>query len=103
MKKIVLLLTGIFVSLNAMSYSFRVNGVAYNIKSDNTVHVTCITDPSTTYKGDVVVPETVTHDGVTYTVSGVEGGAFKECGNLISVKIPNTVTSFGDGAFAYCI
>lgn len=97
-----LLLTGIFVSLNAMSYSFRVNGVAYNIKSDSTVHVTCITDPSTTYRGDVVVPETVTHDGVTYTVSGVEGGAFKECGNLISVKIPNTVTSLGDGAFAYC-
>ena len=51
------------------------------------------------YGGDVVIPSTVTHDGTTYTVTGIECYAFQSCPRLTSVTIPPTVTYVGFGAF----
>ena len=77
----------------------------YLIISDDEVEVTfddCyINSGINSYYGDIVIPETVTYDGVTYTVTGVGQRAFHNCnGPLTSVVVPNTVTSIGELAFA---
>lgn len=52
--------------------------------------------------GEYEIPETVTHDGVTYTVTSIGNEAFKDNTNLTDVIIPSTITSIGEGAFAGC-
>ncbi|MCD8289612.1 MAG: leucine-rich repeat domain-containing protein [Prevotella sp.] len=71
----------------------------YNITSDNTVMVTKY--PSgTTYNGDIVIPETVTNGGKTYTVTGVEDHAF-EFSTIESVDLSN-VSTIGRYSFSCC-
>ena len=81
------LLIPIFViSLNAWSYDIQSGGLNYNLTSDSTVTVTSqnagYNDGSigfvfdSGYAGDVVIPETVTVDGKTYTVTAIQPGAF---------------------------
>ena len=55
------------------------------------------------YKDDIVIPETVDYDGITYSVTSIGDGAFYYCSGLTSVTIPNSVTSIGDNAFNGCI
>ena len=52
--------------------------------------------------GDIVLPETVQNDGITYSVTSIGEGAFSGCGGLTSLTIPNSVTSIGEGAFSGC-
>ena len=54
------------------------------------------------YKGTVIIPSTVTHEGVEYTVNKIADNAFNDCGSLTSVTIPNSVTSIGNYAFSGC-
>lgn len=64
-----------------------------------------------TYQNDLVIPETVNADGVTYTITGIDDEAFTGCraytangvtywNGLTTVNLPATVTSLGKGAFA---
>lgn len=52
--------------------------------------------------GDVVIPETVTHDGTTYRVTTIANYAFYSCEQLTSVTIPASVTLIGEGVFFGC-
>jgi len=54
------------------------------------------------YNGDIVIPETVVYEGVTYSVTSIGDYAFWDCSDLTSVTIPNSVTSIGDRAFYDC-
>ena len=51
---------------------------------------------------DVIIPETITVDGVEYEVTGVADEAFRNCDNLKSVEIPATVREVGESAFRGC-
>ena len=51
--------------------------------------------------GDLVIPESVTNNDTTYSVTSIGNYAFYNC-SLTSVSIPNSVTSIGHYAFYYC-
>ena len=89
----------------AAAYDFVVDGLCYNRNSDGrsvTVTYDEPTFPGYLYSnlaGDLVIPESVTYSGITYSVTSIGICAFQHCSSLISVTIPNTVTSIGDFAF----
>ena len=51
---------------------------------------------------DVIIPETVEHEGKVYKVTSIGTKAFYNCRNVKSVVIPNTVTTICESAFHYC-
>lgn len=101
MKRIIqlsLLLLAILLPATAAAYDFEVDGIYYNINgSDATV-----TSGDYGYAGDITIPETVTYNGMTYSVTGIGYMAFYNCSSLTSVTIGNSVTSIGDNAFSKC-
>ena len=92
--------------LPSLAHDFEVDGVFYNITSDNTVAVIFKGDFYDSYKneyiGDVVIPSSVDYNGTTYRVTSIWQSAFSGCTSLTSIEIPNSVTSIDDGAFEYC-
>lgn len=79
--------------------SFTVNGIAYTLLSDNTVNVA---KNSSGYSGDIVIPSTVSYNGVTYPVVGVDDRAFQANTSLACVVLPEGLTSIGSYAFNKC-
>ena len=55
-----------------------------------------------TYSGDVVIPATITVDGIDYRVTSINDCAFYHCSNLTSVNILADVTCIGYNAFEQC-
>ena len=101
LKKLVLSASICGFTLPVMGSDFLVDGIDYSIYSaeDKTVYVTWT---STSYSGDIVIPETITVDDETYTVVSVGDFAFIQESNVTSVKLPETLTRLGMGAFSYC-
>lgn len=53
-------------------------------------------------EGELVIPQTVSNAGITYTVTSIGDYAFYEKGKtLTAISIPSTVTEIGESAFAY--
>lgn len=87
----------------ADTLSFTIDDIQYTIdKNDSTaVSVTGTTGyGDENNKKDLVLPETVEHNGVTYTVTSIGKGAFARKNGLNSIVIPNTVVLIAEGAFA---
>ena len=93
---------------NILAHDFVVNGIYYKITSttNKTVAITYAFDDfdsfSNEYTGDVIIPESVTYNGTTYSVTSIGDGTFYKCTELTSITIPNNITSIGYSAFAYC-
>ena len=92
-----------FTNITSMAYDFEKDGVFYNILNSSAVEVTYMTSDYNSYSGEVNIPETVEHNGVTYTVTAIGNNAFKESRSMTAVTIPNTVTMIKDYAFHYCV
>ena len=54
------------------------------------------------YRGTVVIPESVTYNDTTYTVTGINYYTFIGCKELESVFIPESVKQLGYGSFVCC-
>ena len=54
------------------------------------------------YEGDIIIPETVVLENISYRVTSIGDEAFYLCYNLTSVTIPDSVTSIGNRAFGGC-
>lgn len=87
----------------ADTLSFTIDDIQYTIdENDSTaVSVTGTTGyGDENNKKDLVLPETVEYNGVTYTVTSIGKGAFARKNGLNSIVIPNTVVLIAEGAFA---
>lgn len=79
-----------------------VNGIHFLINGFGTATVT-----NTQYLGEgygyytntVQIPSTITVEGETYTVTGIQEKAFYSCPELKNVQIPSTVSTIGAQAF----
>ena len=54
------------------------------------------------YKGDIVIPEKITYEGVEYTVVATATNSFQNCRELTSVTLPTTCVTIGRGSFKGC-
>ena len=100
MKKMLFLICAILFT-NAIVLAqqlFNLNGFQYRVIDNGSVAVWgCYNNQDT-----VIIPEFVMYNGEKYTVVEIAGGTFMWRDDIISVIIPNTVTSIGQSAFQYC-
>ena len=103
LKSLLATLAMLLCTISASAHSFEVDGIYYNITFRKTVQVTYRGSSSNSYSneysGDVVIPETVTYESKTYSITSIGEYAFCYCSSLTSVTIPNSVTSIGRSAF----
>ena len=105
MKRTLFILTALFgllfSSFSALAYDCKVDGIYYNLnKTDKTASV--VSNYYGVYSGNIIIPETITYNNTTYSVTSIGDRAFDQCSGLTSVTIGNSVTSIGDRAFDQC-
>ena len=91
------------VGAKAFAYHAYINGIYY-IFSGSEAIVTYHDEHNFYggYRGKVIIPESVTNNGKTYSVTTIGESAFTFCSNLTDIVIPNSVTSIGRRAFYDC-
>ena len=77
-----------------------IEGIKYLLEEE-TLTAEVIKNPNG-YRGNIIIPETIVFNEVTYRVTSVGKQAFGNCFSLTSVVIPNSVTSIGRDAFWGC-
>ena len=108
--KIFTLFVVLLATTNLWAYAFEVDGIYYNITSENTAEVTykSVTDLqgyrwNESWNIDtVVIPTTVSYNDNIYTVTSIGENAFRKCKSLISATLPNSITTIRNGAFSDC-
>ncbi len=73
----------------------------YTLELNPDTQTATVTNADSTNVTEIEIPETVTHEGVTYTVTAIGNQAFRYQ-DFKTVKLPNTITSIGERAFQYC-
>lgn len=116
MKKIIIAIISLFICIESMAFDFSLTSPSgqvlfYNINNGtSTVIVTApvhskvkssyvgYTKPS----GNLIIPNEVNNNGVTYVVTAIDNNAFSNCTELETVVIPDNVVIIGDEAFLNC-
>ena len=98
MKKLFLLFSLLLGVLSAWAYDVKLDGIFYNLDKENKTASVA----SYSYKGAVVIPETISVDGKAYTVTSLGENCFSGCWGLTSITIPNSVTRIGEYCFSSC-
>ena len=93
-RKLLLILLALF-TLSVSAEIVEIDGFSYNlISKGNIAEVTGCHH----YSGDAVIPETVTYNDVTYSVTTIRKNAFTGC-SLNSIEIPSSITKICQEAF----
>ena len=101
--KFILILVLVLLTSNINAYDFEVDGLFYNIISNDQVEVTYKSYYDGYYKGNIEIPETISHNNQLYYVTAIGDYAFCSCTGLTgSLIIPNTVNKIGIRAFQEC-
>lgn len=74
----------------------------YSVVDDGQVNIVFHSEYPELLGGDIEVPRSVKHDGVSYIVTGIADGAFANCIRVQSFTLPTTLYSIGHRAFFRC-
>lgn len=85
---------------SASDYDFKSGSLYYDIISEITQTVTVASGEEAS--GDVIIPASVTNDGITYLITGISNMAFSGNSALTAITIPEQITSIGKKAFYDC-
>ncbi|MBO5084845.1 MAG: leucine-rich repeat protein [Bacteroidaceae bacterium] len=101
-KKVLMVLLAVLMPLltNAQT-KVEFDGIWYNLVP-KAKQAKVISSGDTKYTGLIIIPTTVTYEGVTYSVTSIGDGAFEGCSSLTFINIPESVTSIGSSAFRGC-
>jgi hypothetical protein len=86
---------------NAIAQSFTSNNLNYSVNSDG-VSVTVTGLANTSYHGACNIPESVSYNSNSYSVTKIAASAFYNCTGITSATIPSTLTFIGNEAFRGC-
>lgn len=105
MKRLVLFILASVLTEQTWAQRFQCGDLLYNFTSDTTVEVTYQYSNAQNYAGitTISIPDTIIDNGVKYAVTSIGESAFADCGNLISMTIPNTIMNIRASAFARCV
>lgn len=100
MKKIALSLMLVLLPIIAHSEDFQIGNLNYTISWDKTAVSVSMVENSV-LEGELIIPETVTHGGVTYLVKYIKDNGFANT-NITSAKLPNSITELWGYCFLGC-
>ena len=86
--------------------SFTIGKLTYTVLTedpDTSTGTVSVKAAGTDISGAVVIPETVSNGGITYTVTAFASRAFRTCEEITSVFVPSTLTNWDtDRIFSTC-
>ena len=100
MKTIITTFLFALFSLIAKAESVEINGIYYNLVSKSKTAEVVMN--SSYYSGDIIIPEKVEYEDVSYTVTSIGEYAFYGCKKLTSISLPNSITTIKLVAFKNC-
>ena len=101
MRKLFFLLLALVATTSLWAQRFRVGDLYYNITSSSAPYTVEVSDAVSSIT-TATIPESITHNGATYSVTSIGERAFYDCSSLTSITIPNSVTSIEYRAFYGC-
>lgn len=111
-QQLILILLLLFAATTATALDFEVDGIYYETTDsyyDHSIddwvdldHDVAMVILSTGVSGEIIIPSTVTYEGVTYPVAIIGAEAFRYKDDITGVVIPNSVISIMGNAFEAC-
>ncbi|MEE0118473.1 MAG: leucine-rich repeat domain-containing protein [Bacteroidaceae bacterium] len=90
----------VLLSLPMLAVKVEIDGIKYELVAES--KQATVVSKSGKYSGEIVIPESVEHEGSAYRVTSIGYQAFYYDSNLNSVTIPNSVESIETEAFYHC-
>ena len=100
-KSLLFLLLSLLGCATLHAETVEIDGIYYDVVTKG--EIAEVTSNPNKYTGDINIPESINYNGIICNVIGIKGGAFSDCTSLISVTIPNSVTSINALGFKNCI
>ena len=77
-----------------------VDGINYQLNEKKQLAV--VIKSAEPYVGDIVIPEKITVDSITFYVEEISSSAFSDCTGMTSIQFPKTIKKIGSAAFKNC-
>ncbi len=87
----------------AVNDTFVIDDLLYTVLTETETSKTVkVQSVDTSLQGHVALPASVTHDDTEYILTTLQAEAFKYCTELLSISIPETITSINGTSFYRC-
>ena len=94
------ILIAVTFSLTVSADECIVDGIYYNLVT-KAKEAEVKRNPSK-YSGSIVIPDTITYEGITYSVTSIGNEAFYWCSKLSAVTLSSSLKTIGNCAFEEC-